>query len=495
MKSQKELRLSNKVKMDENRNESPYAVLPVSGVPDGSLGKSPQVPGQLTLASTAFWGFLTTQFLGAFNDNYFKQMVLLICASNVAVVAGKASANPDRQSLAMAAFALPFVLLSGLGGFLSDRFSKQYVIISCKVAEIVIMSIAFLVLLIPGLSADMQLISLISVLFLMGGHSALFGPSKYGILPELFRPDKLLPVNGAVQMTTFLAIIFGTSCAGVALDSIRESLWIGSVIAVGIATAGTVSSFFVPKTQAAGPQLKIRLENLAIPADVGRLVMRERGLLKALLVAAVFWFLGGVTQMAVNTLGKSSMGLSSTRTSLMVAAIGFGIAAGCAMTGIFGGKGNGSRWVTGGAWLLFVALSLIAFLGSGQLGVPASSGVQGEGILTGIAHADLLEWSLRFSMTLLGFAAGMFVVPVQVYLQQAPPAELKGRLLGVQNLVTWIGILLSAAYFAICGVLLNQFGGQNGESRYQWIVFLSLAALMMPICVLYRLPKVDADKT
>jgi hypothetical protein len=110
--------------MDENRNESPYAVLPVSGVPDGSLGKSPQAPGQLTLASTAFWGFLTTQFLGAFNDNYFKQMVLLICASNVAVVAGKASANPDRQSLAMAAFALPFVLLSGLGGFLSDRFSK-----------------------------------------------------------------------------------------------------------------------------------------------------------------------------------------------------------------------------------------------------------------------------------------------------------------------------------------------------------------------------------
>jgi hypothetical protein len=130
--------------------------------------------------------------------------------------------------------------------------------------------------------------------------------------------------------------------------------------------------------------------------------MRERGLLKALLVAAVFWFLGGVTQMAVNTLGKSSMGLSSTRTSLMVAAIGFGIAAGCAMTGLFGGKGNGSRWVTGGAWLLFVALSLIAFLGSGQLGVPASSGVQGEGILTGIAHADLLEWSLRSSMTLLG---------------------------------------------------------------------------------------------
>jgi MFS family permease len=387
------------------------------------------------------------------------------------------------------------VLLSGLGGYMSDRFSKQYVIIGSKVAEIVIMAIAFVVLLIPGLSADAQLMWLISVLFLMGGQSAIFGPSKYGILPELFRADKLLPVNGAVQMTTFLAIIFGTVCAGMALDSIREFLWVGSVIAVGIAIAGTVSSLLVPRTRVAEPNLKMRVENLAIPADVARLVFRERGLLKAVLVAAVFWFLGGVTQMAVNTLGKSTMGLSATRTSLLVAAIGFGIAAGCAMTGLFGGKGNGSRWVTSGAWLLFVSLSLIGFLGSGQLGIPASSGAQGEAMLTGILHADLLEWSLRFSMTLLGFAAGMFVVPVQVYLQQAPPAELKGRLLGVQNLVTWIGILFSAAYFAICGVVLNRFGGQNGESRYQWIVFLSLAALMLPICFFYRLPKVDVDKT
>ena len=487
--------MSNKVTRDDCHDQSPSAVSRVSSVPDGRSRKSPQFPGQLTLASAAFWGFLTTQFLGAFNDNYFKQMVLLICASNVTVVAGKASANPDRQSLAMAAFALPFVLISGLGGYMSDRFSKQHVIIGSKVAEIVIMAIALVVLLIPGLSADAQLIWLISVLFLMGGQSAIFGPSKYGVLPELFRSDKLLPVNGAVQMTTFLAIIFGTACAGMALDSIREFLWIGSVIAVGIAIAGTVSSCFVPSTAAAEPNLQIRFENLAIPVDVARLVIRERGLRQALLVAAVFWFLGGVTQMAVNTLGKSSMGLSSTRTSLMVAAIGFGIAAGCAMTGLFGGKGNGSRWVTGGAWLLFVSLSLVACLGSGQFGVPASSGLQGEGIFAGMLHADLLEWSLRCSMTLLGFAAGMFVVPVQVYLQQAPPAELKGRLLGVQNLVTWIGILLSAAYFAICGVLLNQFGGQNGESRHQWIVFVSLAALMLPICFLYRLPEVDGNKT
>ncbi len=490
-----ELRLSKHALESEGGDGSPYDGSPYEvRMVDENRDVLGSESARHTLASTAFWGVLITQFLGAFNDNYYKQMVLLICRSNVAIIVGKnvATAGPDRQSLAMAAFALPFVLLSGVGGFLSDRYSKRSVIVGSKIAEIVIMALAFVVLLIPRLSQDAQLMALISVLCLMGAQSAIFGPSKYGILPELFRHEKLLPVNGAVQMTTFLAIIFGTVCAGIALDQIRESLWIGGVIAVGIATVGTLSAVVIPKTRIAEPNLRIRVENFAVPADVKRLVLQERGLLQAILVASVFWLLGGVTQMSVNTLGTSTLGLSSTRTSLMVAAIGFGIAAGCLVTGFLGRGGNGRRWVTAGAWLLFASLSLIGFLGSGIFGVPESFGIVDANVLTGVFKADGLEWSLRLSMILLGFAAGMFVVPVQVYLQQAPPDELKGRVLGVQNMVTWIGILMSAAYFAIGGVLLNRFFGPNGESQYQWLIFMSLAVLMLPICLFYRLPKVDS---
>jgi MFS family permease len=481
--------LSEQVLIPADRDGSPYKVLTAD---ENGNPSDPRSAGN-TLASTAFWGFLITQLLGAFNDNYYKQMVLLICRSNVAIVVGKniATAGPDRQSLAMAAFALPFVLLSGVGGFLSDRYSKRSVIVGSKIAEIVIMALAFGVLLIPGLSPDAQLMALISVLCLMGAQSAIFGPSKYGILPELFRHDKLLPVNGAVQMTTFLAIIFGTVCAGIALDQIRESLWIGGVIAVGIATAGTLSAAVIPKTRIAEPTLKIRIENFAVPADVKHLVLQERGLLQAILVASVFWLLGGVTQMSVNTLGTSTLGLSSTRTSLMVAAIGFGIAAGCIVTGFLGRGDNGRRWVTSGAWSLFASLLLIGFLGSGRFGVPGSSGVGDENILASVFQADRLEWSLRLSMILLGFAAGMFVVPVQVYLQRAPPDELKGRVLGVQNMVTWIGILMSAAYYWIGGILLNRLFGPNGESQHQWLIFMSLAILVLPIGLFYRLPKAD----
>jgi|GEM_PF-192676 len=478
--------------LEESTGDAPRKNVPhdySDAAPSGDHAlRSGQGAGTHTLASTAFWGFLTTQFLGAFNDNYFKQMVLLTCASNVAIVAGRRSTEPDRQSLAMAAFALPFVLMSGLGGYLSDRVAKQRVIVGCKLAEILIMVVSLIVLLLPGLSSDVQVMSMIFVLCLMGAHSAIFGPSKYGILPELFRGDKLLPVNGAVQMTTFLAIIFGTACAGFALDQIRDSMWIGSAIAISIAIAGTVAALFIPKTPIAHAGLKLKLENLAIPADVWRLILRERGLLHAILVASMFWFLGGVTQMAVNTLGKTTLGLSATRTSLMVAAIGLGIAAGCVTTGFFGKGSNGRRWVTVGAWLLFVSLSIVATLGSGIAGVPENSGAIDSKFLTALLTADALEWSLRLSMILLGVAAGMFVVPVQVYLQQAPPDELKGRLLGVQNLITWIGILLSAAYVALGDLLLKVIVGHDGASRMQWVIFVSLAVLMLPICLFYRLP-------
>ena len=142
-----------------------------------------------------------------------------------------------------------------------------------------------------------------------------------------------------------------------------------------------------------------------------------------------------------------------------------------------------------GSWLLLIALSLIAFLGSGLAGTADNAEVKDQAILVSLLSADLLEWSLRFSMVFLGVSAGMFVVPVQVFLQQAPPPEFKGRLLGVQNLVTWIGILLSAAFVGITGMALRAFAGPNGDARHQWAVFASLALLLVPVCLFYRLPE------
>jgi len=448
------------------------------------------LPPRHTVGGKAFFSFLTAQFLGAFNDNYFKQLVLLVCVAASVAPSGGQSGLPWKE-LAMAAFALPFVLFSGAGGYLSDRCSKRTVIVGCKVAEIGIVSTGLGLLLMPGLSAVVQLSALVAMLALMGTHSAIFSPSKYGILPELFREDQLRPVNGAVQMTTFLAIIFGMVAAGIALDEIGGRLWIGSLLALIPAVLGTVTAALIPPVPAAEPSLRFRAENLFLPGSVAEILWSSRDLRAAIAVSALFWFLGGVTQMAVTTLGEQTLQLSSTRSSLLAAGMGIGIAGGCVVAGFLGRPGSGGGWTVAGAWLLVLSLSLVALLGSGLLGRPASSGIEGsaESILRRLLSADGLEWALRTSMVLLGFAAGIFVVPVQVYLQQAPPAEMKGRLLGVQNLATWIGILCSAAWSWAVGSVLRRVGGSNGDLRLQWVMFLTLAAMLVPVALFYRLPE------
>jgi acyl-[acyl-carrier-protein]-phospholipid O-acyltransferase/long-chain-fatty-acid--[acyl-carrier-protein] ligase len=142
--------------------------------------------------------------LGAFNDNFYKQLMLLLA---IPVVPG----TLDQQQVATIVFALPFVLFSGIAGHLSDKYSKNRVIVLAKAAEIGIMGLGLIGFLMYGATGYR---GLLAVLFLMGIHSAFFGPSKYGILPELFRNKDLPRANGIVLMTTFLAIIFGTVSAG-----------------------------------------------------------------------------------------------------------------------------------------------------------------------------------------------------------------------------------------------------------------------------------------
>jgi len=464
----------------ESSSRSPYV---------HSAGQSPaavatETPNAKLSASPVFAGVISTQFWGAFNDNFFKQMVLLKC---VELAAGGSS---DLQGLALAAFALPFVLLSGTGGYVSDRFSKRTVIVWCKVAEVFVMGAALLVLL-PGMpTGSNQLYLLILVLALMGAQSAIFGPSKYGILPELFAGRSLLPANGAIQMTTFLAIIFGMAGAGIALDSLDNSLWMCSAIAVGIAVIGTFTALLIRKTPVAEPDLRLKLSNAFIPGEIWVLLRQQPKLGTALLVMMMFWFVGGVAQPAVNTLGGSVLMLSKTRTSLMAASIGVGIALGCAVAGFANKSGNadGSRWTTRGSWMIVLSLLFIALLSSGLVGRPTPSADQLHGIVKSLLDADAIEWLLRFSMLCLGVSAGIFVVPVQVYIQEAPPADQKGRLIGAMNVITWVGILLSAGFIFMMGMITSTLSEMDGGTDYHFLVFVVLAVMMAPVARCYRLP-------
>lgn len=421
----------------------------------------------------AFWGMTATQLLGAFNDNLFKQLVLLLC---VDYAARSAASGDVYQTVAQGLFAVPFVLFSGFGGYLSDRTRKRRIVILCKVAEIGVMLAGIAAFLAGGLSP------LFVVLFCMGTQSAFFGPAKYGILPEMLRERDLPAGNGVIQMTTFLAIIFGTAAAGYLKEWLPDRLWLITVYCVGIAVAGTVTSLAVRRTPVARPGLSFEPSVLWINEQTRRLLRRDRTLLGVLLVSSLFWFVGGVVLPAVNQFGKRQMELGDGRTSLLATCMGVGIAVGCVLAGKLSKHQVRFGLVRIGGWGIVLCFAAVAAIGLDYSYHPHKPlpDRPPETLAEMLVPASQGELLARIVLTGLGAFAGMFVVPLQVVLQSRPPEDQKGRMIGTMNLVNWIGILVSAGFYYLCTVVLELAG-----AAISW-TFAATGLLMLPVALFYR---------
>lgn len=383
-------------------------------------------------------------------------------------VAAGSSGSVDQQGLATALFSLPFVLFSGYAGWMSDRFSKPAIITICKAAEIGIAALGMLGFL---CYAQTGYSGMLCVLFLMGAHSAFFGPGKYGILPELFHERDLPRANGLILMTTFLAIIFGTALAGGMGDFLMgtakdpQRLWIGSLVCVGIAVVGTLTSLLIRPLPPAEPNLPLHADAVAIPAETRRLLATDKPLLTSLLVSCLFWLVGGVTMQSVNSLGLVQLGLNKTFTSLLTATIGLGIMLGAPLAGkLCRGRGD-QRIVIGGGWGIVAAL------------VAMSITLPGGGHLLGFAGSVP-------TLIVLGASSALFAIPVQVFLQTRPPAGQKGRMIATMNLCNFIAIMLSGGVYFVFDRIVTL----TGQPRS--LMFLCIAALLLPVLLL-KLPWED----
>ncbi|MCF7963250.1 MAG: MFS transporter, partial [Pirellula sp.] len=314
------------------------------------------------LKDRSFWGIALTQFLGAFNDNVFKQIVLLL-ALPVAAGAGAMQSSEDMQGWATFVFSLPFVLFSGFAGYLSDRFSKTPIIVYCKVAEIVIMLLGMIAFYYYG---SWGWLGTWTVLFLMATQSAFFGPGKYGMLPELFRASDLPKANGLILMSTFLAIIFGVTFAGKLMTwlvgkdmAATDRLWIGSLICIVIAVVGTLTSLMIRKTPIAQPNAKLSADAFGLNNDIIFLLRKDKPLLMALLVSCVFWMVASIAMPAVNRVGVNMLALDMESTSILVGMIAVGIMVGAPLGGFLCRVLRSHRAVTLGLWGIVICLVLL----------------------------------------------------------------------------------------------------------------------------------------
>src|SRR5579862_2249112 len=184
------------------------------------------------LKNSGFQSFLWTQFLGAFNDNVYKILVS-VWAVHLAATTGTGG---EYLSLAGVVFVLPFLFFSGYSGHLADAVSKRTVLISVKVFEVGVMALATLVF----LSARMEL--LLVVLFLMALHSTIFSPAKYGIVPEMLPDKDLSRANALLELTTFVAIVMGTSLGALLFNTWKDEAWKMGVVMLGVAVVGFLTS-------------------------------------------------------------------------------------------------------------------------------------------------------------------------------------------------------------------------------------------------------------
>jgi MFS family permease len=416
------------------------------------------------LKDRSFWGIALTQFLGAFNDNVFKQIVLLL-ALPVAAGAGAMQSSEDMQGWATFVFSLPFVLFSGFAGYLSDRFSKTPIIVYCKVAEIVIMLLGMIAFYYYG---SWGWLGTWTVLFLMATQSAFFGPGKYGMLPELFRASDLPKANGLILMSTFLAIIFGVTFAGKLMTwlvgkdmAATDRLWIGSLICIVIAVVGTLTSLMIRKTPIAQPNAKLSADAFGLNNDIISLLRKDKALLMALLVSCVFWMVASIAMPAVNRVGVNMLALDMESTSILVGMIAVGIMVGAPLGGFLCRVLPSHRAVTLGLWGIVLCLVLLGFWKGNALFLSVN--------LT------------RVVLILLGISAAVYSIPLQVFLQDRPPNQLKGRMIATMNQANFLGMMLAGPLYQLFLQIAKWLNYPVSS------VFWMIGIMVVPLAIFYRM--------
>ncbi len=362
-----------------------------------------------TLRDRGFRAFLWTQFLGALNDNLFK-MIVSLAAADLATRGG----GSGYLSLVGAVYILPFFLFSGYSGHWADVFSKRTVLVATKFFEIVAMALGILAL----LSGRFEW--LLAVLFLMALHSTFFSPAKYGILPEILPERELSRANGLLEMSTFLAIVLGTSAGSFLFAAWKDRPeWIGLLL-TAVAVIGTLTAFGIPKAPPSGAKKTLRLNPWSEIHSGIRRLRADKTLWLTVIGISYFWFLGALLQMALILLGKETMGLGDTSVGFLLTFLALGIGAGS----LAAGRLSGDK----------VELGL----------VPVGALAMALGSLLLFFAVDSYAWTAA-ALTLVAFAGGLFAVPLNALLQQRGGREEKGLLIATNNFLNTAGILLASA--------------------------------------------------
>jgi hypothetical protein len=409
------------------------------------------------LRQRRFAPFFLTQFLGALNDNVFRNGLIILVTFQGILIFGM-----DHRQLANVAsllFILPFLLLSATAGQLADKYEKSMLMRRIKLLEIALMTIAAFALLTESYAL------LLPVLFLMGCQSTLFGPVKYAYLPQQLETSELVGGNALVEAGTYVAIILGLIFGGLAVAVNPPDQTLLAALLVGFSVFGYLASRRVPTTRAADPELEVSLNAWTETWRIIRFAREDRTVFLSILGISWFWFFGTVMTVQVPAYTLDILNGNEAITTILLVAFAVGVGIGSLLCERMSGRRIELGLVPFGS----IGLSLFAvdlyFAQAAPSVVPVAS----------ISEFVLRpgSWRVLIDLALIGAFGGFYSVPLYALIQKRSKEQHLSRIIAANNIINTI-FMVVASLMAI--VVLN-----SGFSIPE--LFLIIAALNVAVSI------------
>src|SRR5262245_27523841 len=380
------------------------------------------------LKERSFAPFFWTQFLGAGNDNVFKNAFVVFVAFEAATMTSIDAGMV--VNLIGAVFIIPFMLFSATSGQLADKYEKSRLIRLIKVLEIAIMVI--------GLAgfAYRSLTLLFVALALLGVHSTLFGPVKYAILPQTLKTEELVGGNGLVEMGTFIAILLGTIAGGLVVAIRPAGPELAGALAIALAIAGWLVSRAIPITPAVAPDLRINWNPFTETWKNIKFAQGEIVVWRSMLGISWFWFYGAIYLAQLPVFTRSVLGGDEHVFTFLLATFSVGIGVGSLLCERLSGRRVEIGLVPFGS----IGLTLFAidlWLATRNLSTATQAGM--AEFLASPTH-----WHVTPDILLLGMFGGFYIVPLYALIQQRSPPSHRSRIIAANNILNALLIVASA---------------------------------------------------
>ncbi len=389
----------------------------------------------LLLKTRRFLPLFITQFLGAFNDNIFKNaLVILITYTAVE----NATISPQIMiTIAAGLFILPFFLFSAVAGQFSDKYDKANLIRIIKSVEIALMIGASL-----GFIFDSTNLLLL-ILFLMGTQSAFFGPVKYGILPDQLQTNELIAGNALIEAGTFVSILLGTILGGLLILTDHGGIFI-SVLVMSVALAGWFSSLYIPATKPAAPELIIQTSIWAETKSILQYIRSDTVIFRAILGISWFWLFGATFLSQFPTFAKDVIGGNEQVVTLFLAVFSIGIGIGSLLC---------NKLLKGDIHTTYVPLGILGmsiftidlYFASSQV-VP-----QVNEVLIGVYAylGTFTHWRILIDLLGISICGGIYIVPLYALIQARTEDSYRSRTIAGNNIMNALFMVVSAIVISV----------------------------------------------